>query len=47
MECKLKMSHGFVLNNVLKVIEVPWLFTVSSEDTIQVLSQLFCFQFWN
>lgn len=27
-ECKWKMSNGFVLNNVLKVIEVQWLFAV-------------------
>lgn len=41
MECKWKMSNGFVLNSVLKVIEVPWLFTINSDDVIQVLSQLF------
>lgn len=35
------MTNGFVLNNVLKVIEVPWLFTINSDDITQVLSQLF------
>lgn len=39
MECKWKMSNGFVLNNVLKETEVPWLFTINCDDII--LSQLF------
>lgn len=38
---QVKMSNGFVLNRVLKVTEVPLLFTHNSDDIIQVLSQLF------